>query len=911
MKIGKKPLLAIGIILAVLAGQDSLRAGELNGSARVLTATTEGVTEERDQLQQNYTLQFHQSLTPLLDFYLSFQSSRLDFEDGSIDFKRTSDEPRVELVYRNNTFSGRIAYQDRSLGGSDPAQDLDIKSLNGLFSWRPARGPQYSLRFFDATNVADVAVFGPNLDTTTAGFDVSYNKAANWDARYSLDTFQLDNNNTGLSLDDVRHLVQGTWGQKYLQERLRVSADLLLTRSDQEQSAPTGTTLADPLPVVDGLAAVDITPNIGTLPAVPGLLDGDTANPAGPPPIEIGGANTFRNIGVDLGISRQATRLEISVAMLSDPGLVWQVYQSPDNLNWQPIGGVLSTFDVSFLRYTLQFPETTNRFFKAVNLSVNSQANVLVTEIRAFVDVPVTETTEFDATTQRYNVQAGLYPNERFDATLNIGFNDDSGSLEGFPGRKEQALQYDALIRFGLTDTMDARFQYYVADFDRGQAPVLSREETRYRGELDWDPLPTVDAVFSLIRREESDQGTLLRRIDILQARAATLLRTGLEVTSGLIFDSVEDPAAGFDRTSWTWTERIDSQLTPNLIAGGGFLIQKYDATGTFTLTRRDRLDAGLTWSFRRYRFAADWVFFREDDQESLNQLYSIGWSPGPRLSLNGSYRDFDSSIDVGTSIAPPPLSMSPLRLLDRCGDIDSGGGAQLPPESVCQPVRHRVPVHNQAATGSHGAGDQCSGRVFPGVLTSEGWLEMKTIRFGLLFAIVFGIGCGGIRPTRFVNPDFNFTFVERVAVLPFENLSNDQQAGPRATRIFITELLATGAIEIVEPGEVQAALRQQSVAGANPTTDQIMALGQILGVQGVIAGSVNESQLIRSGTAAVPVVTLDVRMVEVETGVTVWAATHTEKGSAFGSKFLGTPGEPISGTTRECVQRIIKTLVQ
>jgi TolB-like protein len=164
---------------------------------------------------------------------------------------------------------------------------------------------------------------------------------------------------------------------------------------------------------------------------------------------------------------------------------------------------------------------------------------------------------------------------------------------------------------------------------------------------------------------------------------------------------------------------------------------------------------------------------------------------------------------------------------------------------------------------------------------------------------------------TRFVNPDFNFAFVERVAVLPFENLTNDQQAGPRATRLFITELLATGAIDVVEPGEVRAALSQFRDVGSNPSSEQVIALGQSLGIQAVIAGSVNESQMVRSGSAAIPVVTLDVRMVEVETGITVWAATHTEKGSAFGSKFLGTPGEPLSATTRECVKRIIRSLVR
>ena len=62
------------------------------------------------------------------------------------------------------------------------------------------------------------------------------------------------------------------------------------------------------------------------------------------------------------------------------------------------------------------------------------------------------------------------------------------------------------------------------------------------------------------------------------------------------------------------------------------------------------------------------------------------------------------------------------------------------------------------------------------------------------------GAGCSGApEPSTFTNPRFNFGFVERVAVLPFENLSTDRQAGARATRLMITELLASGAVDVVD----------------------------------------------------------------------------------------------------------------
>ncbi len=176
--------------------------------------------------------------------------------------------------------------------------------------------------------------------------------------------------------------------------------------------------------------------------------------------------------------------------------------------------------------------------------------------------------------------------------------------------------------------------------------------------------------------------------------------------------------------------------------------------------------------------------------------------------------------------------------------------------------------------------------------------------------------GCGGgMKVTRFSNPNFDFSFVERVAVIPFDNQTGDRQSGLRATRLTITELLASGAVDVVEPGEVQAALTKitglQPNRAVTPSTEQIVSLGQALDVQALLMGAVTQSENLRSGSVPIPVVTLDLRLVEVETGATVWAATHSEKGGSLSAKVLGTGGEPLAETTRKCVQEALATLVE
>lgn len=189
------------------------------------------------------------------------------------------------------------------------------------------------------------------------------------------------------------------------------------------------------------------------------------------------------------------------------------------------------------------------------------------------------------------------------------------------------------------------------------------------------------------------------------------------------------------------------------------------------------------------------------------------------------------------------------------------------------------------------------------------------TVALGAIVLTLVSIAIAGCssnpEPTSFINPRFNFGFVERIAVLPFENLSADRQAGARATRLMVTELLATGAAEVVEPGEVQAALDALGPRIVRPSTEQVVALGESLDVQAVILGTVNQSESIRSGSRSIPVVSLDVHMVETETGAAVWASAATTRSGGLGARILGTVGEPISETTRRAVRRILDTLIE
>jgi polysaccharide biosynthesis protein PelC len=190
--------------------------------------------------------------------------------------------------------------------------------------------------------------------------------------------------------------------------------------------------------------------------------------------------------------------------------------------------------------------------------------------------------------------------------------------------------------------------------------------------------------------------------------------------------------------------------------------------------------------------------------------------------------------------------------------------------------------------------------------------MRNRLLYFCLLLPLLLFLGCAAGRPTVFLNPEFDFSGVERVAVVPFENLSGDQGMGEYVTRIFITELLSTKAFDVVEPGEVSRFLAAKgAVKTSELTVDQMKEMGTTLNVQAVIFGTVGESAQSHAGSVSSHVMSLDCRMVGVDTGMTVWSSAVNSDGPGFFSRLFGF-GEQTRGTSvRKTVKRAIRTLVK
>ncbi len=185
-----------------------------------------------------------------------------------------------------------------------------------------------------------------------------------------------------------------------------------------------------------------------------------------------------------------------------------------------------------------------------------------------------------------------------------------------------------------------------------------------------------------------------------------------------------------------------------------------------------------------------------------------------------------------------------------------------------------------------------------------------KPVFFSLIF---FLFACApGSKLTYFHDPQMDFAAVRSVAVMPFENLTRDSQAGERVRELFANSLLSTGAVYVIPSGEVfSAAARAGILNPAVPSGEEIAKFAGIVKVDAVITGTVTEYGEVRSGSAIANVVSMNLQMIEIQSQRIVWTASATEGGISIWDRLFGSGGEPMNDVTMAAVNNVLDKLFQ
>ena len=185
---------------------------------------------------------------------------------------------------------------------------------------------------------------------------------------------------------------------------------------------------------------------------------------------------------------------------------------------------------------------------------------------------------------------------------------------------------------------------------------------------------------------------------------------------------------------------------------------------------------------------------------------------------------------------------------------------------------------------------------------------------FAVLVLVSVALAACGGNPahTSYRDVNMDFAALRTVAVMPFQNLTDDKLAAERVRDTFMTALLSTGALYVIPPGEVARGIARANVL--NPTAPSVEELGKMVGLvkaDAVITGVVKEFGVLKSGTASAGVVSMSVQMIEAQTQRVVWAAATTQGGISTWDRLLGGGGQPMNNVIQAAINDLISKLFQ
>lgn len=132
-------------------------------------------------------------------------------------------------------------------------------------------------------------------------------------------------------------------------------------------------------------------------------------------------------------------------------------------------------------------------------------------------------------------------------------------------------------------------------------------------------------------------------------------------------------------------------------------------------------------------------------------------------------------------------------------------------------------------------------------------------------------------RPEVYYNP--RARAIRRVAVMPFK--APTELIGSSVSDMFVSEILRNGRYELVERSQMSNVLGEAEVSMSGLTTGQAVELGNMLGAEGVIVGTVGEYEMAARRGRTVPVVAITSRLIDCTSGQVVWSVDYAAQASS------------------------------
>ncbi|MBP7147964.1 MAG: hypothetical protein KBD01_10495 [Acidobacteria bacterium] len=478
------------------------------------------------------------------------------------------------------------------------------------------------------------------------------------------------------------HNVRVMFDRSFWDRRWVVASDYNVNIRDVEVTAPPGAEVELPLAAVQGLSAIDDTPDEGVLEANPALIDGNLAVSSGinlglPP---AGGEDRPRNFGLDFGLPTDVDRLRVTIDDLGGRDLPpqiadsfsWDVWVSDDNFRWrrhQRLGS--APFRDIDRRWELDFETVETRYIKVVVRPLapgvrdaTQFPEIFVTEVqglrRARVEQPDRRTTELFTFNSRLRLLD--VPSLYYELNYLLNRADDS------PDRTTLSNGLALSHAFARIWALSARLAR-----ETGEERDEDRTADYYSASLSAAPLDTLRSSVLVSGRRERF-GETRQNIDTVLYNATAALYRGIDLNVNLGKSFLRDET---DRRTETDIANVSASFVPNRYGSLTLTYQDDSRTSTGGGRRTEKdpnrsIELSATFSpfSTLYVFASHRVEDRADFDRRTLRSYNVSWSPFPygRLRFHFYYdQTFDSELDVVTTLWGPGIrwNVTPRAYLD------------------------------------------------------------------------------------------------------------------------------------------------------------------------------------------------------------------------------------------------------
>ena len=639
-----RSLLPILFLLTVLTGDASaLLADRIQARLDLTAVQSETGALRNENVRQEYGANWNRQLLPYVNLRASFNYFKYDViqeEVQSLWSKEMS--PRTEISWSHPLFNLSASASRRDSWAIGGLGVLRNDSWNVSFRTRNPSYPVATLHYDWLRNFETGS--GSPRDTRDRRMQAGISYTHGGSSLGYTQTRRLSENLLpGLETEQLDHMVRWSSSLSGLEGgRVQLATFYTFIRNERVDRV-SGGELLESISVGTALYAFDTAPEFGSLDELPALSDGNVETPVDPP-VDLGGNQEFHNLGADLIFSRPVSSIFVYTDRASSSFITWEVYSSEDNLDWtaQPTG-LNSTFNTSLNRYEISFDSFEARYVKVVNRGLNEVAEVLVTEIEFYQAIQSGDR-EVTRDKQLIQLRLGVQFHERFFAALDLSLQQEPSS-----GLVDERINrgYTVSARYKMTRwlTHQARWEQSIQDFRTEGADLLDNLASY---SIVADPLETLNATFTLMKRENWQQASLdqeaLSGLFSLRGQPAW----GLELTSSLLRSQTVQHLENREYATWAFRNTL-----------GGAATRRFDFLFAYSL--RDTRTVADDYHYRqhvwgvegRYQItqtlfgSARFNYITERDNY-MSQDYAMNWRPVPTLTFTGSasLTDSDGGLD-------------------------------------------------------------------------------------------------------------------------------------------------------------------------------------------------------------------------------------------------------------------------